>query len=93
MAQERRRVHYRGRVQGVGFRYTAARLAPGFGVSGWVRNLPDGRVELEAQGEPDRVRAFLSAIVGEMGSKIGWADELNLPFEADEDPGDFQIRF
>jgi acylphosphatase len=93
MALERRRVHYQGRVQGVGFRFTAARLAPGFGVSGWVRNVPDGRVELEAQGEPDRLRAFLGAIAGEMGPKIGQADESCLPVDHDENPGDFQIRY
>jgi acylphosphatase len=93
MALERRRVHYEGRVQGVGFRYTAARLAPGFGVSGSVRNLPDGRVELEAQAEPDRLRAFLAAIRGELGSRIHRADEAEVPAEPGESPGDFQIRF
>src|SRR5260370_729191 len=67
MALERRRVEYNGRVQGVGFRYTAQRLAPAFGVSGSVRNLADGRVELEAQGEPSRGAAFLDAIPGELG--------------------------
>jgi acylphosphatase len=93
MALERRRVHYVGRVQGVGFRFTAARLAPGFGVSGSVRNLPDGRVELEAQAEPDRLRAFLEAIRGELGPKIHRADEEPLPVDPDESQGDFQIRY
>jgi acylphosphatase len=41
-----KQVFYSGRVQGVGFRYATRRLAAGFEVSGWVRNLPDGRVEL-----------------------------------------------
>src|SRR5688572_25537300 len=41
-----KQVFYSGRVQGVGFRYTAKQLAAGFDVTGWVRNLPDGRVEL-----------------------------------------------
>lgn len=93
MALERRRVHYQGRVQGVGFRFTAARLAPGFDVSGSVRNLPDGRVELEAQGEPDRLGEFLAAIRSELGSKIHRADEEARPVEPDEVPGDFQIRY
>lgn len=43
-----RQVFYGGRVQGVGFRYTARQVASGYEVSGWVRNLPDGRVELLA---------------------------------------------
>src|SRR6187455_864933 len=51
MPTERRRVWYEGRVQGVGFRYTARGLAGGFPVSGYVRNLDDGRVELVAEGD------------------------------------------
>jgi acylphosphatase len=57
-----RQVFYEGRVQGVGFRYTARNVAKGYDVCGWVRNLPDGRVELQAAGEPDEVRGFLTAI-------------------------------
>jgi acylphosphatase len=56
------RVFYEGYVQGVGFRWTAKRIAQGYDVSGWVRNLPDGRVELQVSGEDDEVAAFLRAI-------------------------------
>ena len=56
------RVLYEGYVQGVGFRWTARRLAHGYDVSGWVRNLPDGRVELQVSGEDHEVAAFLGAI-------------------------------
>jgi len=55
-------VVFSGRVQGVGFRYTALQVAKEFEVSGWVKNLPDGRVQLEAEGTPDTVKAFLGAI-------------------------------
>ena len=55
-------VFYEGRVQGVGFRYTARRVASGFDVAGFVRNLPDGRVELVASGEPAEVDDFLAAM-------------------------------
>lgn len=58
----RRRVVYHGRVQGVGFRMTAASIARGFEVVGFVRNLPDGTVELEAEGIPQQVDSLLSAI-------------------------------
>jgi acylphosphatase len=45
-------------VQGVGFRYTARSIAHGHDVSGYVQNLPDGRVELVAEGEPHAIDAF-----------------------------------
>lgn len=55
-------VFYEGNVQGVGFRYTVRHIAKGFDVTGSVRNLRDGRVELLAAGEEGEVRAFLEAI-------------------------------
>lgn len=62
MPAVQRRVFYSGRVQGVGFRWTVRQLATGFEVAGWVRNCPDGRVELLASGEPGEVEQFLQAI-------------------------------
>jgi acylphosphatase len=55
-------VFYEGNVQGVGFRYTVRQIAKGFDVTGSVRNLPDGRVELLASGDENEVRSFLEAI-------------------------------
>jgi len=55
-------VFYEGNVQGVGFRYSVRQIAKGFDLTGSVRNLPDGRVELLATGEEDEVRAFVEAI-------------------------------
>lgn len=49
-------------MQGVGFRWSVRHVAKGFDVTGWVRNLPDGRVELQATGEKDEVRAFLDRL-------------------------------
>jgi acylphosphatase len=65
-----KRVHYFGRVQGVGFRYTAHRLAQGFAVAGHVRNLPDGSVEIVAEGEADQVDGFLAAVRRRMAGYI-----------------------
>ncbi len=62
MAVTAQRVLYEGRVQGVGFRYTVRQVATGYEISGWVRNLQDGAVELHAQGEPDELATFLQAI-------------------------------
>ena len=55
-------VFFTGRVQGVGFRYQAAQAAKEYEVSGYVVNLPDGRVQLEAEGEPNEVDAFVTAV-------------------------------
>jgi len=55
-------VLYSGRVQGVGFRYTVKALTTGFEVTGTVRNLADGRVELIAEGERPELDAFREAI-------------------------------
>jgi acylphosphatase len=53
---------YGGHVQGIGFRYSVKRTANGFEVTGTVRNLDDGRVELVAEGEKAELEAFLETI-------------------------------
>jgi acylphosphatase len=63
-------VHFTGRVQGVGFRFQTLQVARGFEVAGFVRNLPDGRVELEAEGQPAEVAAFVAAVEEEMAGHI-----------------------
>lgn len=62
MSRCRLQVYYEGKVQGVGFRYTVKTLAGGFDLTGTVRNLPDGRVELVAEGAKDELSAFQQAI-------------------------------
>jgi acylphosphatase len=65
-------VFYEGRVQGVGFRYSARRVAAGFDLAGYVRNLPDGRVELVASGDEEEVDGFLQAVrESELAGHIG----------------------
>ena len=84
-----KRVTYSGTVQGVGFRYTARRIAQGYDVAGYVRNLPDGTVELVAEGEPGEVERFLGAVASRMG------DYIHGRTVHDETPGgyeDFVIR-
>lgn len=67
----RQQIFYSGRVQGVGFRYSVKQAAAGYEVVGWVRNLPDGRVELQVSGESAEVEAFLEAIAkGQLGPGI-----------------------
>jgi acylphosphatase len=70
MAVQAREVIYRGRVQGVGFRYTAREIARGFAVAGSVQNQEDGSVRLVAQGEPAEIDAFLAAVAERMEDNI-----------------------
>jgi len=58
----RLRVYYSGHVQGVGFRYSVKQLSLEFDVTGWVKNLPDGRVEMVIEGERDELETFQASI-------------------------------
>ena len=62
MSRVRMQVYYTGRVQGVGFRYQTREVAAGYEVTGFVRNLPDGRVELVAEGEKQELTEFREAV-------------------------------
>jgi acylphosphatase len=77
--QEQREVLYGGRVQGVGFRYTVRSLAARFKVTGFVRNLPDGRVQAVVEGEPSEVRGLLEAVNAEMSHYIRNVQETAAP--------------
>ena len=58
----RKHIYFSGRVQGVGFRYSAVYLARPLDLTGWVRNLWDGRVEMEVQGESAAIDALLAGL-------------------------------
>jgi len=62
MKQEAALVYFSGRVQGVGFRFTCRQIAKGFSVTGYVKNLDDGRVEMMVEGERAEIEEFLKAI-------------------------------
>ena len=70
MGLQRRIVRFSGAVQGVGFRYTARRASDAFQVTGYVRNLPDGRVEMVVEGAPGQIDAFVAAVQDRMGHYI-----------------------
>ena len=76
-------IYYSGNVQGVGFRYTVKTVATGFEVTGTVRNLPNGQVELVAEGAKDELKSFSGAIrdsgLGHFIQKetLSWAEAQN----------------
>ncbi|MEA1950702.1 MAG: acylphosphatase [Planctomycetota bacterium] len=84
-------VYFSGTVQGVGFRFTARRVAGRFAVTGFVRNMSDGRVEVVAEGSIREIRAFIEAIRAEMGHYISNAEENRSP--ADGRFKNFDVRF
>jgi acylphosphatase len=90
---ETKRVHavVRGRVQGVGYRASTQHEARKLGLTGWVRNLADGSVELEAEGPPAAVDALLAwAAIGPFGSRVVSVEPTSKPVGGDE--RGFEVR-
>lgn len=76
--QERREIHFSGRVQGVGFRYTTRNIAARYPVTGYVKNLPDGRVLLVVEGTQYDVEDFLGSLRAEMRNYIRGEQEVRV---------------
>lgn len=71
---------FAGRVQGVGFRYSTKNLAKGFDVLGWVKNLPDGRVELQIMGDEEELNDFIEELRDSpLGHHIQEQEERTVP--------------
>ena len=87
-----RRVHVyvSGTVQGVAFRYYAQQKAEELGVSGWVKNLPDGRVEAVFEGDPDRVREMVAWCEG--GPSSADVEDVAVEVESPEGLSSFEVR-
>jgi acylphosphatase len=68
--------YFTGRVQGVGFRYAALQVAREFEVSGYVTNLGDGRVQLEAEGTVAEVASYIAAVEEKMHGYIRKVDRV-----------------
>jgi acylphosphatase len=86
----RYRVLVSGRVQGVYFRDTCRRVAAEHGVGGWVRNLPDGRVEAVFEGDPEDVRRLVDW--AHRGPRLAAVDGVTVHRERPEGLATFQIR-
>ena len=81
-------VQIRGRVQGIGFRYSALSRARSLGVAGWVRNKPDGSVEAAFEGDDERVRSMVEWC----RRGPGGADVQSIDVEWHEPTGDTDFR-
>jgi len=75
----RKHVYYSGQVQGVGFRYVARNLGRDAGVTGFVKNLSDGRVEIVVEGRAARVDRYLADVAEAMAGYISRAEALDEP--------------
>ena len=85
-------VFIEGRVQGVGFRHFAQVNAEEIGIYGWVKNLPDGRVEAVFAGPMDHIREMVNRC--EQGPGASRVDNLDVEVEeADEDYDSFEVRY
>jgi acylphosphatase len=84
-------LYYSGRVQGIGFRYTAQDIASSLKVCGWVKNLSDGRVEILAESEEAILKVFLEQINQHFSRYI--ADTTVDWLAASGEFRDFQVKF
>ena len=87
---QRREILYNGMVQGVGFRFSTRRMAQRFDVTGFVMNLPDGRVKLVVEGTPKEIERFLGDIESELGGYIAQTEQDTQP--ATGELRSFEIR-
>lgn len=90
MPEERRRIEFHGRVQGVGFRYQAQRYASAFGLKGWVRNEYDGSVLMEVQGTTAMINQMLKSLNSDRYIDIDWMDSKSIPPENEQG---FGVRY
>lgn len=81
MAEVRRRMRFHGRVQGVGFRYTAKYLAQSLRLTGWVKNEYDGTVLMEIQGREMLIHELMKGLNRSNFIHIEWIDTEDIPVE------------
>ncbi|WP_072523760.1 acylphosphatase [Clostridium sp. Marseille-P3244] len=81
MSEVRKHIVFYGRVQGVGFRYTAKYMAQSLELTGWVRNEPDGTVTMEVQGREALINKLLSGLNNNQFISIEWIDTEEIPPE------------
>ena len=89
MDKVRRHYVFYGNVQGVGFRYTASCTARSYGISGWVQNLGDGSVEMEAEGRPIDLDHLTQSLENLRWSSVDRIESKDIPLHGGYD---FEIK-
>ncbi len=84
MTEVRKRIVFHGKVQGVGFRYTAKYLALSMGLTGWAENEWDGTVTMEVQGREALINKLLVGLNHDRFIVIEWMDTSEIPLREDE---------
>ena len=77
----RKHLVYHGRVQGVGFRYTAKRLANSLRLTGWVKNEYNGTVTMEVQGKETTIYRLMEGINRDIYIEVEWIDSKDIPLQ------------
>ena len=91
MNMQRREIRFTGRVQGVGFRFTALRVAAGYDLVGYVRNMPDGSVECVVEGQVDQIDEFMAELADTMAGYIRQRTEQTAPYSGNLGP--FTLKY
>ena len=84
MTEIRKKYKFYGRVQGVGFRYTAKYLAQSLGLTGWVKNEYDGTVKMEVQGREPMIDKLLEGLNRNSFINIEWIESEVIPTEVEQ---------
>ena len=90
MADVRKHIVFYGRVQGVGFRYTAKHLARSLGLTGWVKNDWEGTVTMEVQGREQLINKLLKGLNHSHFITIDWIDTEEIPLEEERE---FDVKY
>ena len=89
MNKIRRHIIFYGSVQGVGFRWKASHTARRLGISGWVKNLYDGSVEMEAEGTPQDIEDLIEALDRHAWGHVDSVESRTIPVHGDYS---FEVR-
>ncbi len=89
----RAHIYYSGRVQGVGFRYTIQDCARRLGLTGWVKNLPDGRVEMTVEGTKENIDQLCRDVEDYFANIVGKRDVSSLLEISSKNFSSFDIIF